>query len=214
MIILTKRQKNILFFLASLSTSITIETIANKFDVSERTIRNDLSIIEDFLHGYNIKIIRKSNVGIYLQGNKNDLILLSKKLNLIDYRVLDCEERNKVIALLLLCSKDLTFDKIAKACLVSKQTIIYSFKDIEDTFKANNIEIVKSIGKGISIKGKEKDFLHFFEKLVEISFENELIINSVINHSNLLDYEKEADKLLNLMRNNKLLSQPYIKKLN
>ena len=56
MIILTKRQIKITNFLENKLEWTTIENIAKAFDVSERTIRNDLDSIGVFLQENNINI--------------------------------------------------------------------------------------------------------------------------------------------------------------
>ena len=59
MIILNKRQVQITNYLENKQEWATIENIAKAFDVSERTIRNDLDSIELFLKENNIELERK-----------------------------------------------------------------------------------------------------------------------------------------------------------
>ena len=61
MIILTKRQIKITNFLENKLEWTTIENIAKAFDVSERTIRNDLDSIGLFLQENNIELERSQD---------------------------------------------------------------------------------------------------------------------------------------------------------
>ncbi len=197
MIILSKRQNNILFYLLSLNNKITIEAISKKFDISPRTVRNDLYVLEDFLSGYEVNIVKKPKEGIFIKGDKNNILKLRNDLNLIDYRLLDFEERSKVISLLLLCNEIITFDKLANICLVSKQTIITTFKSVDRLFIENDVEIIKYQGKGIFIKGKEEKIRNLYEKIIELTCKNTLIINLVVKNSSLNKYDKQAMELIN-----------------
>lgn len=197
MLVLTKRQNNILIFLTTLNNSIKIEQLAEKFKVSSRTIRNELHVIDGFLNEYKIKIIRKPSVGIYLEKDKDNFIKLRNDLNLIDYRILDFEERNIVISLLILCNKKITFDKLANICLISKQTVINSFKSIEKYFLEYGVNIIKSQGKGITVYSNQESILNLFENILETTYKNELIMNLLFKNSEIYKFDADASLILN-----------------
>lgn len=197
MLVLTKRQNNILIFLTTLNNSIKIEQLAEKFKVSSRTIRNELHVIDGFLNEYKIKIIRKPSVGIYLEKDKENFIKLRNDLNLIDYRILDFEERNIVISLLILCNKKITFDKLANICLISKQTVINSFKSIEKYFLEYGVNIIKSQGKGITVYSNQESILNLFENILETTYKNELIMNLLFKNSEIYKFDTDASLILN-----------------
>ncbi|MCI6271865.1 MAG: PTS sugar transporter subunit IIA [Erysipelotrichaceae bacterium] len=197
MLVLTKRQNNILIFLTTLNNSIKIEQLAEKFKVSSRTIRNELHVIDGFLNEYKIKIIRKPSVGIYLEKDKDNFIKLRNDLNLIDYRILDFEERNIVISLLILCNKKITFDKLANICLISKQTVINSFKSIEKYFLDYGVNIIKSQGKGITVYSNQESILNLFENILETTYKNELIMNLLFKNSEIYKFDADASLILN-----------------
>ena len=74
MIILTKRQIKITNFLENKLEWTTIENIAKAFDVSERTIRNDLDSIGVFLQENNIELERKPRLGVKINLKRNQNI--------------------------------------------------------------------------------------------------------------------------------------------
>lgn len=74
MIILNKRQVQITNYLENKQEWATIENIAKAFDVSERTIRNDLDSIELFLKENNIELERKPRLGVRIHLKRNQSI--------------------------------------------------------------------------------------------------------------------------------------------
>lgn len=79
MITLTKRQKNIIRYLLELEDFIKIKNIALTFDVSERTLRYDLDIIEAYLKEIKGVLIRKPRMGIMIEDRDE----LKNKLKMI-----------------------------------------------------------------------------------------------------------------------------------
>lgn len=100
MIVLNKRQINIINFLQNSSEWITIENIAKAFNVSERTIRNDLDCIKILLRDYDAKLERKPKVGVKLIIKKGESInhILKEYKN----KLYSPEERALMIALILM----------------------------------------------------------------------------------------------------------------
>ena len=72
MVTLNKRQIEIINFLSSRNTHITIENISKMFDISPRTIRSDLDSIEYALNEYNMSLERKPRVGVKLNLDEKE----------------------------------------------------------------------------------------------------------------------------------------------
>lgn len=66
----------------------------NQLKVSEGTLSNDLDEIEDWLKAFDIKLIRRQGVGIYLEGNEKNY---RKVLSDILYRTLEEKELIKLL---------------------------------------------------------------------------------------------------------------------
>ena len=64
MITLTKRQRDILLFLLNAENYVTYREIANEFQVSNRSARNDVEMITSFMCENNCQIDRRLGVGI------------------------------------------------------------------------------------------------------------------------------------------------------
>ncbi len=124
---LNKRQIDIIKFLKGIEEWITIKTIAKKFDVSERTIRNDLYIIDDIFNKNNSIIIeKKPKIGIkmIIKNNQN----LDEIINSYDNKIYSCGQRAIIIAMILLIKEDSTIEEISKEMNVSKNTVVRDLK--------------------------------------------------------------------------------------
>ena len=64
MITLTKRQRDILVYLLNAENYVTCGEIANEFQVSNRSARNDVEMITSFMCENNCQIDRRQGVGI------------------------------------------------------------------------------------------------------------------------------------------------------
>ena len=77
-----KRCGKILSILLKINESITIKDLASQFDVSARTIRNDLNQLEIWLKERSIELVKKPGVGIWLNiksdSRRNLLTKISK----------------------------------------------------------------------------------------------------------------------------------------
>lgn len=117
--VLTKRQNDILFFLCGQREYVTIKQLALRFDVSGRTIQNDLAFIGSFLSGSKAVIDKKSGKGIRINVDEPEIYNLRRELDSLNNRALSNDERMSLIALLLLCNPVNTFESLSDACYVS-----------------------------------------------------------------------------------------------
>ena len=150
MIILTKRQIKITNFLEDKSEWTTIENIAKAFDVSERTIRNDLDSIGLFLQENNIELERKPRLGvkINLKRNQNINNILKECTN----KLYTADDRVIMIAIILLIRSSTTIEKLSDYIQVSKNTLVNDLKASEEILKSLGVEITKKSYYGITTK--------------------------------------------------------------
>ena len=199
--VLTKRQGDILIYLCSQREYITINQLALKFNVSPRTIQNDLSFIDSFLSDSKVIIDRKSSKGIKINADESEISDLRKKLKSLNYRTLNRDERSSIIELLLLCNPVNTFDHLADACRVSRQTVITSFQEIENEFGKEGIGIKKTKGIGLKVSGNELKIRRCFEKRVSKLVSDEIIMNVVMENTRLMEFDKTANKIIESVEN-------------
>lgn len=170
MIVLNKRQINIIDFLKNSSEWITIENIAKVFDVSVRTIRNDLDCINTLLKDCDAKLERKPKVGVKLiikKGESIDCILKGYKNKLYSP-----EERALMIALILMIKGNATIEELSEYIEVSKNTLVNDLKLSEAKLKEFDISISKKSYHGTFIEENNDEklgdaFLKLYSSLSE-----------------------------------------------
>lgn len=155
MVVLTKRQANILGILFRKQKGISINDLVKYIGVSKRTVYRDLSDIKFVLKEKNIKIVKKNNL-FFLKGQEKDSLLrLKNELQILPE--LSIEQRRNILAIKLLLEND--YQKIftlAYELDISKNTVINDLNELEDLFEEYNIKIVREKSKGIIIEGQEE----------------------------------------------------------
>lgn len=194
--VLTKRQRDILIYLCYQREYITIKRLSVKFNVSPRTIQNDLAVIDSFLSSSKIIVDRKSSKGIKINADESEISELRNKLKSLSYRALDNHERLSIIELLLLCNPINTFEQLSNACCVSRQTVITAFQQIEDDLKREGIEIDKIKGMGIRVSGDELNIRRCFENKLSELVSDEVVISVVMKNTKLMDFDKTANEMI------------------
>lgn len=81
------RVNNILEFLLKSPKVFNTTYLANELYVSKSTVLNDLTIVESILNTKNIKLIKKENVGIFLEGKEGDIRKLFANFIKNDYLI-------------------------------------------------------------------------------------------------------------------------------
>lgn len=150
MIEITKRQREIINILATSDFYWTLDSLSKHFNVSKRTIQNDLYHIDSLCSNNDIKIIKKPSFGIKIEYNVEFLNNLNFKNSFLDKN-----ERLDYIIIFLLNNEITTYKKIADKLKVSRQTVINDFPKVcKRLYKLGlNVEISKS--KGMKIVGSE-----------------------------------------------------------
>lgn len=196
MIVLTKRQKDILKLLCLKDDFITLDSISKKFLVSKKSIQNDLNQIDLFLKEKNFDLIRKAGTGIYINEEENSKYKLSNELENMQIRSFSKVERHILIKTTLLCRPLCTFQDLADICLVSKQTIINSFIDVVNEFNLENITVEKIQGIGLRLYGEEIDIRRYFIQLINENSDNQLVQITANEQGRLNEYEKDINNIL------------------
>lgn len=160
--------------------------------VSEGTLSNDLDSIEQWLELFNIKLIRKPGLGIYVEGRENDY---RKALTNILYDTLDDKELINLLKGSLMTKRDngvVEFSIENRLLNFIDKSIIKSIEEIVGELeKENDIKLVDSAYIGLvvhlslaiqRIKNKEnikmdKDVLDELSKLPEFSIGEKLVKN-------------------------------------
>jgi activator of the mannose operon, transcriptional antiterminator len=150
------RQKDLLrILLTDDKEALLVQNLSKRLDCSEKTIRNDLKRIEEFLHDYSsASIIRKPGIGVYLEiveAERSQLfqVLLSKEQKTNEERIIEIAYQ------LLIHDKPLTLQDLAKRYYVTKKTIKEDMENITNWLKRFDLELLSKQRIGNVITGTE-----------------------------------------------------------
>lgn len=185
-----ERCGEIIKILLNTKDSITVDEIANKLTVSNRTIRNDLQIIEEYLKDNCLgKLIKKPRVGIWIETSKEKEEILRNELNKRKkyIRPFSSEERQLyIIKRLLKSNTSITMQQLSNELYVSRITIYKDLENVEEWLHKYRLNVIRKQNYGIEVNGKEIDwrkalweFLITLEKYRE---ENKIILNPDYNY--------------------------------
>lgn len=168
-----KRTLSIVQELSERKTDYTIADLAEKFKVSQRTIRNDLNDINDILRENNLEELELKSGGKIVCGEDFRKILeFTMEEDFYSYK-LSKEERIQVASALLVNSSEyITLSKIAETLFVSRATIINDLNAIKEYIKKANLEVLSHPNKGLRVEGKESDKRLFLMRLKGMSDES------------------------------------------
>ncbi|WP_218624839.1 PRD domain-containing protein [Sporosarcina sp. E16_3] len=154
---ISAREKVILDELIDRNEEVTIKELSEKIAVSPRTIHRDLKTIEKLLRAYNLKLVRKTGVGIKIVGGETNKAALKQKLNTFTSREYTLDERQTLILCTLYeSSEPVKLFALANELGVAIATISSDLLKLEEQLKSFKLLIVKKRGYGIEISGSEK----------------------------------------------------------
>lgn len=151
-----KRTLEILSLLARNHPDNTVAKLAKHFSVSERTIRNDLHDIDDYLMEQGQPPLQMTGAGeIQLPEGAGDLSSLTGMDNLYAYKLSPAERRTLIKILLLRATQFITLSEIADRLLVSRVTIIGDMDRVKAGFEASGLKVGSYSNKGLLLEGSE-----------------------------------------------------------
>lgn len=153
--ILSKRQTHILKIILQSQAYVSTLYLSEKFGVTSRTIRYDLSDIKYFLSKYNIVLEKKQGKGVYIQTSNSAKKSILQKLENSTNIYQSKENSIYTLTILLLLSQKTTITSLADYLEISKNKVHQSLKSIEHILDKLNISISKKPSIGIYITGDE-----------------------------------------------------------
>ena len=156
---LNNRCSDILKLIINSNDSIVINDIAEKYNISSRTVRYDLDRIDEYLKEMNLTpLIRKQNEGIsvYLSEKEiNKLLDSLKEVTTYGYVMSQNERVIYIICELLEKNEYTTINSLADKMFVSRGTINNDLKEVRKLLKKKNISLESVKGKGLKAVGEE-----------------------------------------------------------
>ena len=155
MLSLSTRERQIIFFLYSKSPA-SAKTISSIFNVSEKTIRNDIKSINKICKK---TIILSNNKGFYFNKEQEDLLVnipLSFKSE---------EDDNNKILLQLLTNKHVDIYVLADQLNISDSTLINRLNSIKEIITRFDLRLIRLKNK-IELRGSSQNMRRFYVNLV------------------------------------------------
>lgn len=196
---ITLRQKEILKKICSEYKFVTVSSIAEKLQISSRTVLRELSDIDNWLEPYSCSLEKKTGMGIRLKGSLEDR---KKVLDSLEegkeIRSYTPDERQVIILGELLQEKEpVKLFSFSKLLNVTEGTVSHDLDKVERWLESYDLTLIRKPGLGVFIDGKEDQKR---KAIVNLIYEN-------INEVDLLDLIREnlsievdtRERLLNLI---------------
>lgn len=173
---MNKRVLEIIKDLLDEGTGMTIACLADKYEVSQRTIRNDINAINEILRENKLLELSLEAGGKIVRGTdfENINYFLSEQ-DLYAYKLSRDERIMVASALLINTSQYITLSTIADNLFVSRATIINDLDAIKSHIREFNLEVTSHPNKGLLVEGRESDKRLFLMRVALKRDENSMV---------------------------------------
>ncbi|ORX23272.1 transcription antiterminator BglG [Thermoanaerobacterium sp. PSU-2] len=166
---ISEREIEIIKILLSRDEPIVVDELAEKLNVSNKTVRNDLKNVEKYLDEKGLKLLKKPGTGIIIEGPENKKLDLSTELsNASKFMEPFSPEarKNYILRRLFMSNKNITIKELAEELYVSKVTIHKDLELVEEWLSKYNLKLIKKTNYGIEISGDEENWRNAAASLI------------------------------------------------
>ncbi|SHE34202.1 BglG family transcription antiterminator [Alkalibacter saccharofermentans] len=185
---------------------VTVEEIGKIVGRSGKTVRNHLNSLAEFLKEEGMSLVKKPNVGVYLDVNEEQRVKLKSNYgNLKREETYDFRYRKEYILEILLINKfNYTMQMFADELYCSKSTIVNDLEAVEEWLENYSLKLKRKQNQGLWIEGEEIDFrkaiVEFFHDMdkskndeIAIDFEELDYRLSIRNFNKLKEFFSDID---------------------
>lgn len=217
---ISSRTKKIIKILCNNDDYIVTDQIAEKLNVSSRTILRELKKAEKWLKKNNIILEKKKGTGIRLNCSRDEKRRIKEILEFenVDKHYSPAERKMIILAELLKDQRPNKLYAFTRVCNVSEATISNDLDQIEDWLKDYQLKLIRKPGLGVYIRGRERDIRKASINLLYQNFDLEEILlllqDKYSEKEQSLRKTLSKNRLLNLIGLDTInLLDNYIKKL-
>ena len=203
------RAKEIIQILCSQTQYITIASIAEKLNISSRTILRELDEVEELLEKSGVKLDKKTNRGLYIKGSIDEKASVLKLLEVLgENKIFTPQERQSIILSELLQKQEpaklFYFTKIFD---VSEGTISRDLDGLDAWLKQYDLKLIRKPGLGVYVEGAEASIRKATINLIYENIDQNDLHNFIkekfkmVSQSQLGIQVKMRNRLLNLIDN-------------
>lgn len=166
-----KRILEIVRILLQQSDYITIQSITGILQVSNKTIRNDLSTVGEYLEENHLTLEKKTGAGIRINGDEEVKLSLLKAISQKSRQLTDYSPQARKIYIGLRitnCEENCRIYELASELYVSRATIHKDISCLSEMLPDYNLQLIRKNNNGICIEGKERHLRDFmFDLMLE-----------------------------------------------
>ncbi|TFU57775.1 transcription antiterminator [Mammaliicoccus lentus] len=174
---ITKRQLQLVDILVKQKGYLTIRDYAEKLNISQRTVHNDLQKINEYMLNQGFEVLKKPGRGVKV----NHFEIFHKENDYKNSHIYSTDGRRlEIIKLLLFDNRTVTFEYLSETFMVSKSSISYDLKFINYLLtKGNNTKLVSDfngtriVGSELDIQKSFQEFNSYLFKMNDNIFEND-----------------------------------------
>lgn len=193
---LNERQKNIILTLENTTTPLTARELADQYDVSLRTIRNDITVITEFVEKYHGHFIKKPHVGMKIDTPHSLSLYFDNQYKNANFLDLDEKER-QFLLLMYFIMKDnpITIQQLQDVFFVSRSTIQTSIHRFNQEMAEYELSLNGYKKKGYYLLGNLNQIIWFVCSYAE-KFGDRILSDTVFDFDNDLismDWKEKID---------------------
>ncbi len=165
---INKRVLKIVEVLLNQKSYITIDKISEQLSVSNKTIRNDLLLVDEWLKDNQLKLIKKTGIGVCIEGSHDQKLRILETVRRKNTSVIEHSPaaRKTFIGMQLMIFDNCRIYELSEQLYVSRATIHKDLLSLSKTMELFDITLHRKNNNGISIEGKEKNIRNFLLKLM------------------------------------------------
>jgi len=204
----SSRERQVMNFLLNLEKPAAVRAIAETLNVSERTVHRDLKGIERILSDFELELIKKSGVGLFISGREERKNALLNELQTVSPYGFSSEERQVIIlSSLLEMNEPIKLFTLANELKTTIAAITQDLDQIERDIREFDLRLVRKRGYGVQIEGDESGKRAVLSKLISSYMDVfELIYQAKENIQKQTKLSMISDKLLGHVSSDKLLT--------
>lgn len=208
---MNQRSKEIINQLIEINNQ-SLKELSEIYEVSERTIRNDVASLNEYLNSCHFGTVEVKNkkVVLHLTVSKDEILQELNQFNVYDYKF-SSEERSVICLLILISHKDyVTLNQLSDKLLASRSTIVNDVKNMRKIARKYDINIISKASNGYKISANESDIrLFLFKVLTQDRF---AVLESIFfeeDYKEHIQYSK-LGKILSVIKRNMNVSEKFL----
>ncbi|MDF1495333.1 BglG family transcription antiterminator [Caproiciproducens sp. CPB-2] len=194
MIFINRRAIDILTDIASKKKHYSLSTLSKKENRTERTVRTDLGVINDYLVRSGFPEITVQKDGLFdLEADLFSVQELISHIDFYDYSI-SREERLRISSLLLICHAGfITLQQVAVFMNVSRSTVANDLEALHESLAVSGLVLSSHPNRGVRVIGDEKKVRLLFFRFMR---EDPLLVRIFFNQGSVEQFLPALGKSL------------------